>query len=86
MRLHVETSGDTATQAGVGVDTFRRHQPLRPGDTFRLRTEIIDKRPSESSPERRFVTTRNEGLIRIIVAMYRDAPTPGSALSGNNLQ
>jgi len=23
-------------------------------------------------------------LIRIIVAMYRDAPTPGSAQSGNN--
>jgi acyl dehydratase len=62
MRLHVETSEDTATQAGVGVDNLRWHLPLRPGDTLRLRTEIIDKRLSESDPSRGFVTTRHEGL------------------------
>ena len=62
MRLHVECSEDTATQAGVGVDTLRWRLPLRPGDTLRLRTEIIDKRLSESDPSRGFVTTLHEGL------------------------
>jgi acyl dehydratase len=62
MRLHVESSEDTATQAGVGVDNLRWHKPLRPGDTLGLRTEVIDKRRSESDPSRGFVTTRHEGL------------------------
>lgn len=62
MRLTVESSADIATQAGVGVDNLRWHQPLYPGDTLRLQTEIIDKRPSESDSTRGFVTTRNEGL------------------------
>lgn len=62
MRLHVESSEDTATQAGVGVDNLRWHLPLRPNDSLRLRYEIIDKRLSESDPGRGFVTTRHEGL------------------------
>ena len=62
MRLNVENSEDMATQAGVGVDDLRWHQPLQPGDTLRLRTEIIDKRPSDSDPGRGFITTRHEGL------------------------
>lgn len=62
MRLHVESSEDTATQAGVGVDDLRWHRPLRPGDSLRLRNEIVDKRPSESDPSRGFVTTYHEGL------------------------
>lgn len=62
MRLHVQSSDDTATQAGLGVDDLRWHRPLRPGDELRLRTEILDKRPSESDPGRGIVTTRHEGL------------------------
>jgi len=62
MRLHVESSEEMATLAGVGVDNLRWRLPLRPGDTLRLRTEIIDKRRSESDPSRGFVTTRHEGL------------------------
>ena len=62
MRLHVESSEDTATQAGVGVDDLRWHRPLRPGDSLRLRNEILDKRLSNSYPNRGFVTTRHEGL------------------------
>ncbi|WP_336338691.1 MaoC family dehydratase [Haloarcula brevis] len=61
MRLHVQSSEDTAAQVGVGVDNLRWHQPLRPGETLRLRNEVIDKRPSESDPGRGFVTTRHEG-------------------------
>lgn len=62
MRLHVESNEDTATQAGLGVDDLRWHRPLRPGDSLRLRTEIIDKRASESDPSRGLVTTRHDGL------------------------
>ncbi|WP_058991828.1 MaoC family dehydratase [Haloarcula sp. CBA1127] len=62
MRLNVETSEDMATQAGVGVDNLRWHQPLQPGETLRLRTEIIDKRPSDSDPSRGYLTARYEGL------------------------
>ncbi|EMA04572.1 Acyl dehydratase [Haloarcula vallismortis] len=61
MRLNVENSEDIATQAGVGVDNLRWHLPLQPGDTLRLRTEIIDKRPSDSDPSRGYLTTRHEG-------------------------
>ncbi|WP_262177497.1 MaoC family dehydratase [Haloarcula laminariae] len=62
MRLHVQSNEDTATQAGLGVDELRWHRPLRPGDELRLRTEILDKRPSESNPNRGIVTTGHEGL------------------------
>jgi len=62
MRLHVESSEDTATQAGLGIDDLRWHRPLRPGDKLRLRTEILDKRTSESDPSRGIVTTGHEGL------------------------
>lgn len=62
MRLHVESNEDTATQAGLGVDDLRWNRPLRPGDSLRLRTEIIDKQLSESNSSRGIVTTRHEGL------------------------
>ena len=62
MRLHVETSRDTATQAGLGVDDLRWHRPLRPDDVLRLRTEILDKRTSEGDPNRGIVTIGYEGL------------------------
>ncbi|WP_324760798.1 MaoC family dehydratase [Haloarcula montana] len=62
MRLHVQSSEETAIQAGVGIDDLRWHRPLRPGDSLRLRSEIIEKRPSESRGDRGFVTTRHEGV------------------------
>jgi acyl dehydratase len=62
MRLHVKSSEDTATQAGMGIDNLRWHRPLRPGDALRLRSEIIEKRLSESDSSRGIVTTRHEGL------------------------
>lgn len=62
MRLHVQSSEDTATLAGLGVDDLRWHRPLRPDDTLRLRSEVVEKRPSESDPGRGLVTTRHEGL------------------------
>lgn len=62
MRLTVDGQDDVATLAGVGVDDMRWHAPVKPGDTLRLRTEIVDKRPSESRDDRGYVTRRVEGL------------------------
>ncbi|WP_254274438.1 MaoC family dehydratase [Haloarcula marina] len=61
MRLHVQSSENTATQAGLGVDDLRWERPFRPGDSLRLRSEIVDKRPSDSDPGRGVVRTRHEG-------------------------
>ena len=40
-----------------GMDELRFKQPVRPGDTLRLRAEILDKVPSRSKPDR--------GVLRI---------------------
>ncbi|MFB6222555.1 MAG: MaoC family dehydratase [Haloarcula sp.] len=62
MRLTVENITDVATLGGLGVDNLRWHAPLRPGDTVRLRTEVVDKRISESRDDRGYVTRHVEGL------------------------
>ena len=45
-----------------GVDELRWRQPVRPGDTIHLRTEVVDKRRSESDPGRGYVDNKMEGL------------------------
>jgi len=42
---------------GLGVDELRWPSAVRPGDTLRLETEIMELRPSRSKP--------GQGLIRI---------------------
>jgi acyl dehydratase len=44
---------------GLGVDELRWPHPVRPGDTLRLQTEILELRPSRSNPERGVVRIRN---------------------------
>ena len=53
---------DRAGMGARGVDELRWKQPVRPGDTLHLRTEVIDKRPSESHPDRGYVDTQMEGI------------------------
>ncbi|MFA9424862.1 MaoC family dehydratase [Natronorubrum sp. A-ect3] len=63
MRLLVD--GALNEQAGMGargVDELRWKQPVTPGDTLSVRTEVVDKRVSESDPKRGYVDTRLEGL------------------------
>ena len=53
---------------GLGVDELRWPAAVRPGDTLRLETEILEVRPSRSKPDRgivriRNVTTNQEGEI-----------------------
>ncbi len=53
---------------GLGVDELSWPRPVRPGDTLRLETEILEVRPSKSKPDRgviriRNVTTNQDGEI-----------------------
>ena len=53
---------------GLSVDELQWPRPVRPGDTLRLNTEIIEVRPSRSKPDRgiiriRNVTTNQEGQV-----------------------
>lgn len=51
-----------ASLASPGVDELRWPAPVRPGDTLRLRTTIMDTRRSRSKPDRGLVRTRAELL------------------------
>jgi acyl dehydratase len=41
------------------VDELRWPHPVRPGDTLRLETEILDVRASRSKPDRGIIRIRN---------------------------
>ena len=52
MRLVVEEFLDPETSMGArGLDSLEWLQPVRPGDTLRVRIEVLETRPSESRPE-----------------------------------
>ena len=51
-----------ASLASPGVDELRWPTPVRPGDSLRLRTTILDTRRSRSKPDRGLVRTRAELL------------------------
>ena len=44
---------------GLGVDALEWPRPVRPGDTLRLQTEILEVRPSRSKPDRGIIRIRN---------------------------
>lgn len=62
MRMLVDhiKAEDWASMGSPGVDELRWHQPVKPGDTLSLRMEVLEKRPSESHPERGYVKSRLE--------------------------
>lgn len=51
-----------ASLASPGVDELRWPVPVRPGDTLRLRTTVLDTKRSKSKPDRGIVRTRMEVL------------------------
>ncbi|ELY49359.1 MaoC family dehydratase [Natronolimnohabitans innermongolicus] len=53
---------DRASMGARGVDELRWKRPVKPGDTLSVRTEVLDKRVSESDPRRGYVETRIEGV------------------------
>lgn len=46
---------DAASMGAPGVDQVRWLKPLRPGTQIRLRATVLEKRPSNSRPDRGFV-------------------------------
>ncbi|SDJ63627.1 MaoC family dehydratase [Natronorubrum texcoconense] len=62
MRLLVDGPiDDRASMGARGVDELRWKRPVKPGDTLTVRTEILDKRVSESDQKRGYVDTHVEG-------------------------
>ncbi|QFU84011.1 MaoC family dehydratase [Natronorubrum aibiense] len=62
MRLLVDgILGEQAGMGARGVDDLRWKRPVTPGDRLTVRTEVVDKRVSESDPKRGYVDTRLEG-------------------------
>jgi acyl dehydratase len=43
----------------LSVDELQWPRPVRPGDTLRLQTEIVEVRPSRSKPDRGIIRIRN---------------------------
>lgn len=63
MRMLVDNMMDKRASMGArGVDELRWKQPVKPGDTLHLRTEVVDKRRSESDPGRGYVDNKMEGI------------------------
>ncbi|ELY58288.1 MaoC family dehydratase [Natronococcus jeotgali] len=63
MRLLVEgpdDEDDWASMGSPGVDELRWHQPVKPGDTLSVRTEVLEKRASESRSDRGYLRSRLE--------------------------
>lgn len=49
-----------ASMGSPGMENIRWLKPVRPGDSLRVRAEVIDSQPSKSRPDRGRITVRNE--------------------------
>jgi acyl dehydratase len=79
MRLFVQTLNFAEGAIGLGVDEMRWPNAVRPGDSLRVETEIVDVRPSKSKPDYgilrlRNVTTNQRG--EIVQTMLANALIP----------
>lgn len=79
MRLFVRTLKFAEGAIGLGVDELRWPNPVRPGDTLQVETEIVDVRSSKSKPRHgiirlRNVTTNQRG--EIVQTMFANALVP----------
>jgi acyl dehydratase len=63
MRLFVDHYvSHVASLASPGAEDIQWPNPLRPGDTIRIRVTILEARPSRSKPDRGIVRTRVEAI------------------------
>jgi acyl dehydratase len=63
MRLYVDHYlSHVASLASPGVDELRWPNPVRPGDTLRVRVTVLEARPSRSKPDRGIVRGKIEAL------------------------
>jgi acyl dehydratase len=53
---------DSTSMGSPGIDDIRWLKPVRVGDTITMTNVIVDKRVSESKPDRGIVSTRWEGI------------------------
>ncbi len=59
---------------GVGFDDLRWPRPVRPGDELRVRSEVVEARPSKSRPDRGMIAARtttfnqNDEAVQIFTA------------------
>ncbi len=75
MRLYVdEVLSRAASQGSPGVEKVRWVKPVRPGDTLRLRVEVLEARPSASKPQ--------IGLVRSRWEMRNQAGEPVMEMEG----
>ncbi|KMO34102.1 dehydratase [Methylobacterium variabile] len=78
MRLLVESDLRLAGGIiGAGMDELRWPKPLRPGDTIRLSSEVIEVRPSRSRP--------NQGLAKVRTTTLNQHGEPVQVLTANLL-
>lgn len=63
MRLYVDHYlSHVASLGSPGVDEVRWPNPVRPGDTLRIRVTILEARPSRSKPDRGIVPALVEAM------------------------
>ena len=84
MRLLVDAFlSQAASMGSPGVEQIRWLRPVRPGDTLTARIRVLEKRPSQSKPDRGSikslteVTNQADELVMTmesIVLMGRTAP------------
>jgi acyl dehydratase len=60
---------------GGGMDELRWPRPLRPGDTLRLETEVMEVRPSRSKPQ--------QGLVKARTTTFNQDNEPVQVLVAN---
>jgi acyl dehydratase len=53
---------DSTSMGSPGVDEIRWLKPVRVGDTITMMNVVVDKRVSQSKPDRGIVSTRWEGI------------------------
>ena len=63
MRLYVDHYlSHVASLASPGMDEVRWPNPVRPGDTLKIRVTVLEARPSRSKPDRGVVRAKIEAL------------------------
>ena len=58
--FHQENVISAASMGSPGIDKLRWHRPVRPGDTIRATVEVRAARPSDSKPDRGYLTLAYE--------------------------
>ena len=84
MRLIVQTLNFAEGAIGLGVDELRWPNPVRPGDTLKVETEIVDVRPSRSKPSYGIIRLRNittNQRSEIVQTMTASAMVPRRKIS-----